>query len=114
MNAIRRMHPASLVKIANGAFYPSEVVGDEGHPFVLFIDFDDCFDSTESFRIPAGSALSGYGKCPQMLWDSIRSCPHARCFGTGIFTMIRTTIIQLNGKAKPEMGNFRNNRRKFK
>ena len=52
-------------------------------------------------------ALPGYGKCPQMLWDSIWLCPYARRSGTGIFTRIRTTIIQLNEKEKPEMGNLK-------
>jgi len=51
--------PACFTEIANGSCRPSEVIGDEGHAFRLSVDFDDCLDQTQRFRIPDGSALSG-------------------------------------------------------
>ena len=48
-----------LIEVINRTCRPNEVVSDEGHAFRLSVDFDDCLDQTQSFRISVTSALSG-------------------------------------------------------
>ena len=59
-------------------------------------------------------ALSGHGKRPQMLWDSIWSCPHARSSGTGIFTRIRSNLTNLEERKNRKWVISENNLRKLK
>ena len=43
---------ACLIEVTNETCRPSEIVGNENHAFGLSVDFDDCLDQTQSFRIP--------------------------------------------------------------
>jgi hypothetical protein len=58
--------------------------------------------------------LSGYGKRPEMLWDSIRSSSHASRPGAGIFTRIRSRITNLKKRKNRKWVFSENDQHKLK
>ena len=104
--------PASLVEIANRTCRPNEVVGDEGHVFGLSIDFDDCLDQTQSFRIPAGRYQTEV-RCPVSLMTTSRRilslgalcCPTTSYFMGYATFVLDADEVDLEHPIPPMQGN---------